>query len=46
MDSYLVQKLLGAATITGARMPLNGPYLDAATIAEVEAWITAGALNN
>ena len=45
-DSYLVQKLLGSAGITGARMPLGGPYLDAATIAEVQAWITAGALNN
>ena len=45
-DSYLVQKLLGVATITGGRMPLNGPYLDAATIAQVQAWITAGALNN
>jgi hypothetical protein len=45
-DSYLVQKLLGASTITGARMPLGGPYLSAATIAEVQAWITAGALNN
>jgi hypothetical protein len=45
-DSYLVQKLLGSTGITGARMPLGGPYLDAATIAEVQAWITAGALNN
>ena len=45
-DSYLVQKLLGSSTITGGRMPLNGPYLSAATIAEVQAWITAGALNN
>ena len=45
-DSYLVQKLLGASTITGGRMPLGGPYLSAAPIAEVQAWITAGALNN
>ena len=45
-DSYLVQKLLGATTITGGQMPLGGPYLDAATIAEVQAWVTAGALNN
>ena len=45
-NSYLVQKLLGAATITGAQMPLGGPYLDAATIAKVQAWVTAGALNN
>ena len=45
-DSYLVQKLLGASTISGVRMPEGGPYLDTATIAEVQAWITAGALNN
>jgi hypothetical protein len=45
-NSYLVQKLLGAATITGGQMPLGGPYLDAATIAKVQAWVTAGALNN
>jgi hypothetical protein len=45
-DSYLVQKLLGLSSITGARMPLGGPYLDAATLAQVEAWVSAGALNN
>jgi hypothetical protein len=45
-DSYLVQKLLGSSTITGGQMPLNGPYLSTATIAGVQAWITAGALNN
>jgi mono/diheme cytochrome c family protein len=45
-NSYLVQKLMGAASITGARMPLNGPYLDDATIAQVAAWIAAGAQNN
>jgi hypothetical protein len=44
--SYLVQKLLGSSTISGTRMPEGGPYLDTATIAEVQAWITAGALNN
>jgi mono/diheme cytochrome c family protein len=37
---------MGAATISGARMPLNGPYLDDATIAQVAAWIAAGAQNN
>ena len=45
-DSYLVQKLLDAKTISGVQMPEGGPYLDAATIAEVQAWVTAGALNN
>lgn len=45
-NSYLVQKLLGSAGITGGRMPLNGPYLDDATIAQVAAWVAAGAPNN
>jgi len=45
-NSYLVQKLEGASTITGARMPFGGPYLDQATIDQVRAWIAAGALNN
>ena len=41
--SYLVQKLEGNAAV-GARMPLGGPFLDAATIAVVRQWIAAGAL--
>jgi len=45
-NSYVVQKLEGAATIAGARMPFGGPYLDQATIDQVRAWITAGAVNN
>lgn len=45
-NSYLVRKLLGAASITGGRMPLGGPYLDDATTAQVAAWIAAGALNH
>jgi hypothetical protein len=40
--SYLVQKLEGRAAV-GARMPLGGPFLDAATIAVVRQWIAAGA---
>jgi hypothetical protein len=44
--SYLIQKLTGSAGISGGRMPLNGPYLDDATIAQVAAWIAAGAQNN
>ena len=40
--SYLVHKLEGSAAV-GARMPLGGPYLDAATIAAVRQWIAAGA---
>lgn len=44
--SYLVHKLEGAPSITGARMPLGGAPLDPALIANVRAWIAAGALNN
>jgi CHRD domain/Bacterial Ig domain len=45
-NSYVVQKLEGAATISGVRMPFGGPYLDQATIDQVRAWVTAGAQNN
>lgn len=44
--SYLVRKIEGAAGITGGRMPLGGAALDPALIADVRAWIAAGALNN
>ena len=44
--SYLVRKLEGAPGITGQRMPFGGPFLDAAAIAQVRAWIAAGAPNN
>ena len=40
--SYLIQKLEGNAAI-GARMPLGGPYLDAATVAVIREWISQGA---
>jgi uncharacterized protein (TIGR03118 family) len=45
-NSYLIQKLEGAATITGQRMPLGGPFLDQATIDQIKSWITSGAPNN
>jgi hypothetical protein len=45
-NSYLVQKIEGAATITGSRMPLGGAALDQPTIDTVKSWINAGALNN
>ena len=45
-DSYLVRKIEGAPGITGGRMPLGGAPLDATLIANVRAWITAGAQNN
>ncbi len=44
--SYVVRKLEGTPGITGDRMPLGGAPLSAALIADVRAWITAGALNN
>jgi uncharacterized protein (TIGR03118 family) len=44
--SYVVLKLEGAPSISGARMPFGGPYLSAAQIAQVESWISAGALDN
>lgn len=44
--SYLVRKLEGGPVITGARMPAGGGPLDPALIANVRAWITAGAQNN
>jgi mono/diheme cytochrome c family protein len=44
--SYLVRKIEGAAGISGGRMPLGGAPLDPALIANVRAWITAGAQNN
>jgi hypothetical protein len=40
--SYLIQKLEGRAAV-GARMPLGGPYLDAATIGVIRQWIANGA---
>jgi uncharacterized protein (TIGR03118 family) len=45
-NSYLIQKLEGAAGILGVRMPFGGPYLDQATIDRIKSWIAAGAPNN
>jgi len=45
-NSYLIQKLEGAAGITGSRMPLGGPFLDQATIDSIKSWIASGAPNN
>lgn len=49
-NSYLIQKIEGAAGITGARMP-NGcpttqPCLAQATIDLFKTWVSQGALNN
>jgi hypothetical protein len=46
INSYVIQKLEGASTISGVRMPAGGPYLSQATINQVAAWISAGAQNN
>jgi uncharacterized protein (TIGR03118 family) len=45
-NSYVIQKLEGAAGISGSRMPFGGPFLDAATIDQVKSWIASGAANN
>ena len=45
-NSYLIQKLEGAPTISGARMPFGGPYLDQATIDQIKSWILNGAPND
>jgi hypothetical protein len=45
-SSYVIQKLEGAAGISGARMPFGGPFLDQAATDEVKSWIAAGAPNN
>ena len=44
--SYIILKLRGDPSITGARMPLGGPYLTPAQIEGIAAWIRAGAPNN
>ena len=44
-NSYLIRKLEGA-NIAGSRMPLGGPFLDAATLARIKSWINSGAPNN
>jgi uncharacterized protein (TIGR03118 family) len=45
-NSYLVQKVEGAAGISGVRMPAGGTPLDQVTIDQIKSWIAAGALNN
>ena len=44
-NSYLYQKITGAAGISGSQMPLGGS-LTAAQIQAIHDWILAGALNN
>jgi uncharacterized protein (TIGR03118 family) len=49
-NSYLIQKIEGAAGISGAQMPFGcpttQPCLTQAQIDQVKAWVSAGALNN
>jgi hypothetical protein len=46
-SSYLVQKLEGASSIVGRRMPQNGPpYLTDGQIAIIRRWIAIGAPRN
>jgi uncharacterized protein (TIGR03118 family) len=45
-NSYIIQKLEGAAGISGSRMPLGGPFLDDATMDKIRSWIADGAPNN
>lgn len=46
-QSYLIMKLRGDPSITGDRMPQDGPpYLSPEQIAGIAAWIRAGAPNN
>ena len=42
-NSYMVQKIEGAAGISGVRMPFGGPYLPQSTIDVIRTWITNGA---
>lgn len=44
--SYLVRKLEGDASISGARMPFGGPFLSANDMDKVRSWINSGAPNN
>ncbi len=44
-SSYIILKLEGAPSISGARMPFGGPYLPQSTINVIAEWITNGAQN-
>ena len=45
-SSYLIDKLEGRASIVGARMPLNGPYLSDGQVLIIRRWIELGAPRN
>jgi hypothetical protein len=46
-NSYLIHKLEGRSSISGLRMPQNGPpYLTSGQILIIRRWIELGALQN
>ena len=46
-NSYLIQKLEGAAGIVGQRMPrTTGPFLTEGQVSIIRRWIDQGAQNN
>jgi len=45
-NSYLYKKVLGAAGISGSRMPQGGPFLTSTQLQLIRDWILAGAQNN
>jgi hypothetical protein len=45
-NSYIIRKLQNTGGISGAQMPLGGPYLPQSTIDVIKQWITAGAQNS
>ena len=45
-NSYLIHKLEGRASISGNRMPRDGPFLTIEEIAVIRSWIDMGAANN
>ena len=44
--SYLVHKIEGRGSISGDPMPQGGPPLSSTEIADIRAWIAAGAMND
>ncbi len=45
-ESFLIAKIRGDATILGSRMPLGGPFLDAAKTKLIVDWVRRGAPND
>jgi hypothetical protein len=45
-NPVLIRKLEGVPGVVGQRMPFDGPFLDADTLARIRAWVDARAPNN